>query len=145
MATTLFYSHQEGQMGSILNPNSRMAPSSRPIPHVKGEAAEMNLQRGLGDSQLLEHGVKTRIPTPEPHLKGYNAQFNHDAGQGHHVNELFHQYGKLPQSIRSGPKVSYDGLENRRKGQGDEMRKALAQCPPTSRPSQRPPSASYWP
>ncbi|CAF2390424.1 unnamed protein product [Rotaria sp. Silwood2] len=144
LATNLFYSHQEGQMGPILNNYGRTSATPRPVPHVKGFDAEVNLQKGLGDSQLLQHGIDRYIPTPEPHVKGDQAYSNYDNGQGHHVNTLFHQYGKLQQSARAPPKVKYDGIENLRKGQGDDMRKTLSQCPPTNRHMERPQSASYW-
>ncbi|CAF0830641.1 unnamed protein product [Rotaria sp. Silwood1] len=144
LATNLFYSHQEGQMGPILNNYGRTSATPRPIPNVKGLDAEMNLQKGLGDSQLLQHGIDRYTPTPEPHVKGDQAHSNYDMGQGHHVNDLFHQYGKLQQPARAPPKVKYDGIENLRKGQGDAMRKTLSQCPPTNRRIERPQSASYW-
>lgn len=120
-------------MGSILNQYGRSAPSPRPIPHVKGEAAEMNLQRGHGDSQLLEYVKEERMRTPDPHLKGSQAHFNYEMSQGQNVDELFHQYGKLPLSTQAAPKVKLDGLQYRMRGQGDEMRKTLNQCPPTAR------------
>lgn len=132
-------------MGPILNGYARSAPSPRPVVHVKGEAAENNWRKGQGESQLLDHRIDPRVPTPEPHIKGHQAQMNYDMGQGRHVDELFHQYGKLPQSARSAPKVKFDGVQNMLKGQGDAMRKALAQCPPTSRAMERPPSAPMWP
>lgn len=145
MATNLFYTHQEGQLGPILNNYGRAVASPRPAPHVKGMAAEMNLQKAQGDSRLLAHGLDRRSPTPEPHLKGSQAQANYDMGQGHHVDQLFHQYGRMEQSSRSGPKVKYDGVQNMIKGQGDEMRKTLSQCPPTSRHHvERPQSAPRW-
>jgi hypothetical protein len=144
LATNLFYAHQEGQMGPILNNYGRVAPSPRPGPHVKGLAAELNLQRSYGDSQLLEHGHDRRLPTPEQHLKGSQAQLNYDMGQGHVVDQLFHEYGKIPQSSRSAPKVKYDGVDNMIKGRGDAMRKALSQCPPTNRHVQRSHSATTW-
>lgn len=128
-------------MGPILNSYGRAAPSPRPAAHVKGEAAENNRRKGQGDAMLLDYGVDRRTATPEPHLKGVQAQLNYDMGQGHHVDQLFHQYGHLPQTARSAPKVKYDGVQNMLKGQGDAMRKALSQCPPTSRP----PSAPLWP
>ncbi|CAF1969463.1 unnamed protein product [Rotaria magnacalcarata] len=144
LATSLFYTHQEGQMGPIMNNYGHNSATPRPIPHVKGTAAEVNLQKGLGDSQLLQHDIDHYTPTPEPHVKGNQALFNYDMGQGHHVNDLFQQYGKLQQSARAPPKVKYDGVENLRKGQGDSMRKTLSQCPPTTRNMKRPQSVSYW-
>ncbi|CAF1398258.1 unnamed protein product [Rotaria sordida] len=144
LATNLFYTHQEGQIGPILNSYGRTSATPRPIPHVKGFDAEMNLQKGLGDSQMLQHGIKRPISTPEPHVKGDQAHLNYDMGQGYHVNNIFHQYGKLQQSARAPPKVKHEGIENLRKGQGDTMRKTLSQCPLTNRDIERPQSASYW-
>jgi hypothetical protein len=132
-------------MGPILNNYGRSSATPRPIPHVKGVDAEMNLQKGQGDSQIFGYGIDRRLPTPEPHLKGTQAQLNYDMGQGRHMNEIFHQYGKLEQSTRSAPKVKYDGVENLIKGQGDSMKKTLSQCPPTNRRIERPPSAPLWP
>ena len=110
-------------MGPIINNYGRASTTPRPIPHVKGVAAEINRQKGYGDSQLLGHGIDRRPATPEQNLKGNQAHLNYDMGQGHHVNELFHQYGKLQQASRAGPKVKYDGVQNLLKGQGDSMRK----------------------
>ncbi len=131
-------------MGPIINNYGRRSTTPRPIPHVKGIAAEMNLQKGHGDSQLLEHDIDRRFRTPDQNLKGNQAHLNYDMGQGHHVNELFHQYGKLEQSTRAAPKVKYDGVQNLLKGQGDAMRKTIGQCPPTSRYRERPQSATLW-
>jgi hypothetical protein len=132
-------------MGPILNNDHRSSATPRPIPHVKGTAAEINREKGLGDSQLLDHGVNRRLSTPDPHIKGDQAQLNYDMGQGRHVNELFHQYGKLQQTAKSVPKVKFDGVHNFNKGQGDAMRKTIGQCPPTSRHIERPQSVPSWP
>ncbi len=132
-------------MGPILNNDSRSSATPRPIPHVKGTDAEINRGKGHGDSQLLDHRVDRRLPTPEPNIKGVQAQLNYDMGQGHHVNELFHQYGKLEQTAQSAPKVKFDGVQNLIKGQGDAMRKTIAQCPPTNRRIERPDSVPSWP
>ncbi len=145
MATNLFYTHQAGQLGPILNNYGRVAPSPRPVPNIKGFAAEANLQKGYGDSQILEHVADRRLPTPEPNVKGTQAQINYDMGQGRHVNKLFYEYGKLPQSARAAPKVKYDGVQNHANGQGDGMRKAISQCPPSTRYLERPQSAAVWP
>jgi hypothetical protein len=131
-------------MGPLLNNYGRSSSTPRPAPNVKGTSAENNREKGFGDSQLLKHTVDPRLPTPEPHVKGLQAHLNYDMGQGHHVNELFSQYGKLKQSAQAPPKVKYDGVHNLIKGQGGEMRKTLSQCPPTSRHYERPPSAPIW-
>ncbi|UJR10634.1 hypothetical protein I4U23_014831 [Adineta vaga] len=144
LATNLFYDHQEGQMGPILNNYGRSASTPRPNPHVKGLAAESNLLKGKGDCHLLEHGYDRYVPTPEPHLKGTQAHMNYEMGQGQHVNELFHQYGKLQRSARTAPKVKYGGVDNLLKGQGDAMKKTLSQCPPTHRRVERPLTATLW-
>ncbi len=145
VATNLFYAHQEGHMGPLLNNYGRSSTTPRPVPNVKGHNAEVNREKGFGDSQLLDHGVDRRLPTPEPHVKGLQAQLNYDMGQGHHVNELFSQYGKIKQSAPNAPKVKYDGVHNLIKGRGGEMRKTISQCPPTNRHFERPPSAPLWP
>ena len=132
-------------MGPIINNYGRASATPRPNPHVKGIAAETNFQKGQGDSQLLEHGLNHRLPTPEPHVKGDQAHLNYDYGQGRHVDELFHQYGQLPQSTRSAPKIKHDGVQNLIKGQGDSMRKTLSQCPPSSRHIERPQSVPLRP
>lgn len=121
-------------MGPLLNNYGRSSATPRPVPHVKGVDAEMNREKGHGDSQLFDYRVRHRLTTPEPHVKGLQAQTNYDLGQGRHVNELFTQYGKLQQTIPNAPKVKYDGVQNLIKGQGDSMRKTLSQCPPTQRP-----------
>ena len=131
-------------MGSLLNNYGRSAATPRPIPHVKGIDAEVNREKGYGDARLITHGIDHRLSTPEPHVKGLQAQTNYDMGQGHHVNELFHQYGKLKQTAQAPPKVKYDGVQNFIKGQGDDMRKTLSQCPPTSRHFERPQSVPPW-
>ncbi|CAF1313219.1 unnamed protein product [Adineta steineri] len=145
VATNLYYLHQEGQMGPILNNYGRSSATPRSVPpHVKGLAAQMNREKGRGDSQLLEHGIKRHVPISELNLKGEQAHLNYDMGQGHHVNELFHRYGKLQQSARTAPKVKFDGVDNFAKGQGDSMRKTLSQCPPTNRRMERPQTAPFW-
>ncbi|CAF0946536.1 unnamed protein product [Adineta ricciae] len=145
LATNLFYIHQEGQMGPILNNYGRSAPATpRPNPRVKSHEAEVNLEKGKGDSHLLKHGHERYTSTPEPNVKGTQAHLNYEMGQGQHVNQLFHQYGRLQQSARSAPKVKYDGVNNLLKGQGDAMKKTLSQCPPTHRRVERPPSATLW-
>lgn len=131
-------------MGSLLNRYGSASTSTRPIPHVKGTAAEINRERGLGDSGIINHRVEQRLSTPEPHIKGSQAQLNYDLGQGRYVNELFTQYGKLAQSTPNAPKVKYDGVQNLIRGQGDAMRKTLAQCPPTNRQAQRSESIPPW-
>lgn len=131
-------------MGPILNNYGSNPSTPRRPPSVKGMAAEVNLQKGYGDAQLLQHVVDSYKKTPEPHIKGEQAYLNYDMGQGRDMNELLHQYGQLQQSARAPPKVNHGGIENLRKGQGDEMRKTLSQCPPTSRHMQRPKSGSFW-
>lgn len=131
-------------MGSLLHDYGRASATPRPMSCVKGADAKINQQKGLGDSQLLYHGIKTNEPIPEPHVKGDQASLNYDLGQGRYVNELFHQYGKLEQTPRNAPKVKFGGVENMLKGQGDSMRKTLSQCPPTTRNAERPPSVSLW-
>ena len=131
-------------MGSILSNYGRSSSTPRPVPNVKGTNAEHNREKGFGDSQLLDHGVNRRVPTPEPHIKGAQAQLNYSMGQGHHVNELLSQYGKLKQSAPSAPKVTYDGVDNLIRGQGGEMRKTISQMPLTRRHFDRPPSAPIW-
>jgi len=145
MATNLFYTHQQGHVGPMINNYGRHPSSPRPIPSVKGNAAEMNLQKGYGDSHILQHDNAHRPPTPEPNVKGVQAHLNYDMGQGRHVHKLFHEYGKLPQSARAAPKVKYDGVRNFKHGQGDAMRKAISQCPPSNRYPDRPQSVPLWP
>ncbi len=131
-------------MGPILNDYGRISTTPRPIPHVNGIDAQMNREKGHGDSQLFDHSIHRRLPTPEPHVKGVQAQANYDMGQGRHVNELFHQYGKLQHSNQTAPKVKYDGVHNLIKGQGDSMRKTISQCPPTNRQKERLQSVPSW-
>lgn len=131
-------------MGPILNNHGPSMTTPRPVPHVKGTAAELNREKGRGDSHIINHGVDQRLPTPEPHVKGVQAQLNYDLGQGRSVNQLFGQYGQLPQPNPSAPKVKHDGVQNLIKGQGDAMRKTLSQCPPTTRLSQHPQSVPPW-
>ena len=131
-------------MGSVLHNDGRVSATPRPIRNVKGIDAELNREKGRGDSQLFNHHIHNRLPTPEPHVKGLQAQINYDQGQGHDINELFHQYGKVPLSTQAAPKVKYDGVQNLMKGQGDAMRKTISQHPPTSRHVQRPLSAAPW-
>ncbi|CAF0781639.1 unnamed protein product [Adineta ricciae] len=138
LATNLFYSHQEGRVGPILNNSGGEERSPRPVPHVKGFAAENNLQKGYGDSQILEHKADYRPRTADPHVKGEQAQLNYDAGLGRHVDKLLNEYGKLPQSARAVPKVRYDGIDVLEKSQGGNMRKAISQCPPSNRYLERP-------
>jgi hypothetical protein len=125
-------------MGTILNNYGRSSTTPRPYRNVKGIDAEMNREKGHGDAQLFNYNIERRLPTPEPHVKGLQAQLNYDMGQGHHVNELFSQYGKLQESSQTVPKVKYDGVQNLLKGQGDAMRKTLSQCPLTNRPQSVP-------
>jgi hypothetical protein len=132
-------------MGPILNNYGRNISTPRRIPHVKGVDAEMNREKGHGDSELFAHRIDRRLPTPEPNVKGAQAQLNYDMGQGHHVNELFHQYGQLKTSSQNAPKVKFDGVQNLIKGQGDDMRKTISQCPPTNRHFERPQSAQLRP
>lgn len=131
-------------MGPLLNNYGRSASTPRPIPHVKGNDAEVNRERGFGDSQLLDHGIRQRPATPDPHVKGLQAQINYDNGQGRYVTELFHQYGKLERDIHSAPKVKFDGVQNLIKGQGGEMRRTLSQCPPTGRQREHLQSVPPW-
>ncbi|UJR35193.1 hypothetical protein I4U23_027960 [Adineta vaga] len=145
LATNLFYTHQEGRIRPILNNYGREEPSPRPAPHVKGMAAEINLQKGYGDSQILEHKTDYRPRTAEPHVKGEQAQLNYDMGLGRHVDKLINEYGKLPQSARTVPKVRYNGFDNFEKAQGGAMRKAISQCPPSDRYIERPQPVPVWP
>jgi hypothetical protein len=131
-------------MGPILNNYGRHPLSPQAVPNVKGLAAEMNLQKGLGDSQILEHRTDHRPPTPEPNVKGVQGHLNYNMGQGRHVNKLFYEYGKLPQSARAPPKVKYGGIQNLQKAQGDAMRKAISQCPPSNRYPERTQSVPLW-
>lgn len=121
-------------MGPLLNNYGRNSATPRPARHVIGTDAEMNRERGQGDSQLFDHRVQHRLTTPEPNVKGLQAQTNYDMGQGRNVTELFHQYGRLKQPNQNAPKVKYDGIQNLINGQGDSMRKTLSQCPLTHRP-----------
>jgi len=132
-------------MGPLLGNYGLIPPSPRPIPNVKGVAAGANFQKGLGDSRILLHGNSDRPPTPDPNVKGVQAQLNYDNGQGRHVNKLFYEYGKLPQSARTVPKVKYDGIQNFQNSQGDGMRKTISQCPPSMRYLERPQSVPLWP
>ena len=132
-------------MANLLSGYDRAGASPRPIPHVKGEAAELNRQRARGTSQLTEHGVHERMSTPEPHLSGVQAHSNYDFAQGRRISQLFHQYGKVPLSARPAAKVAYDGVDNRNKSQGDAMRKTISQCPRSSRYIERPQSVPSWP
>lgn len=145
MATNLFYTHQEGTLGPILNDYGHLPLSARPAPHVKGDAAEINLQKGLGNSKILEHTRSYREPTPDPHVKGAQAQLNYDNAQGRGMDKLLHEYGKLPQSARTIPKVKYDGVQNFEKAKGDAMRKALSQCPPSNRLHEHLQPIPSWP
>ncbi|CAF3646752.1 unnamed protein product [Adineta steineri] len=145
VATDLFYTHQEGKMGPILNNYGKVPPAPRPMPHVKGLAAEGNLQKGYGDSQILEHAADYRPRTADPHVKGVEAHINYDMGLGRHVDKLMYEYGHLPQSARTIPKVKFGGVDNFVKGQGDAMRKAISQCPPSQRYIERPQSVAAWP
>jgi hypothetical protein len=131
-------------MGKLLNNYGRVSATPRAGPNVIGYDAEMNFQKGRGDSQLLGYGIERRLSTPDPHVKGDQAQLNYDKGQGRHVNELFQHYGKLQQSAQAAPKVNRDGVQNLIKGQGDSMKKTLSQCPLTNRRIERPPSAPLW-
>lgn len=131
-------------MGPLLNNYGRSASTPRPAPHVKGDDAVINREKGLGDSQLLDHGIRQRPATPDPHVKGIQAQTNYDNGQGRHVTELFHQYGRLQQKPPTLPKVKFDGVDNLIKGQGGEMRKTLSQCPLTERHRESLQSVPPW-
>lgn len=130
--------HQEGKMGEIFNNYGQVAMSPRRAPNVKGMAAEINLQKSYGDSMIIHHGVEYTPPSAEPQIKGAQAQSNYEMGQGHNVHQLFHEYGKLLQSARIQPKIKYGGVDNLIKGQGDAMRKAISQCPPSTRFIERP-------
>ena len=145
MATNLFYAHQHGHLGSLLHKYGRAPLSPKPAPNVNGVDAENNLKRGRGDSNILTRGTEPRAPTPEPHVKGLQAQTNYEMGHGRSVDKLFHEYGKLPQSARTAPKVKYDGVQNYKQAQGDAMRKAISQCPPSYRVVERPQSVPLWP
>jgi hypothetical protein len=145
MATNLFYTHQQGHLGSIMNNYGRHPLSAKPVPNVKGAAAEMNLQKSYGHTQILEHGVERYVSTPEPNVKGVQAHLNYDMSQGRSVNKLFTEYGKLPQSARTAPKVKYDGVQNEVNSRGDAMRKAISQCPPSNRYLRSSQSVPLWP
>ncbi len=80
-------------MGSILNNYGHVTPPSRPIPHVNGIAAEMNLQQSQGNPHLLKHGHGSRPSTPEPNVNGVQANLNYELARGRAVNKLFHEYG----------------------------------------------------
>jgi len=137
VATNISYTHQKGQAGTVIHDYKSVPASPRPNPNVKGVAAENNLQKSLGDINMLQHKHDRPSSTPEPNVLGLQAYANYDNGQGRHVNNLFHHYGKLPQSARVVPKVKYGGIENLKKSQGDAMRKAISQCPPSYRPIER--------
>ncbi|CAF1645790.1 unnamed protein product, partial [Adineta steineri] len=66
-------------------------------------------------------------------------------GLGRHVDKLMYEYGHLPQSARTIPKVKFGGVDNFVKGQGGAMRKAISQCPPSQRYLERPQSVAAWP
>ena len=118
--------------------------SPRPMPNVKGDAATMNMQKAQGTSIMLEHTASYRPAAPEPHVLGMRAHENYEMAQGHSVNKLFHEYGKLPVSARVPPKVKFDGVENHARAQGDAVRKIISQCPPTRRYIERPQSALVY-
>jgi hypothetical protein len=118
--------------------------SPRPNPNVIGVQAENNLQKSLGDINMLEHKHDRPTSTPEPNVVGLQAHTNYDNAQGRHVNKLFNHYGKLPQSARVVPKVKYGGVENLKKAQGDAMRKTISQCPPSYRHIQQLQSVPPW-
>lgn len=107
-------------------------------------AAQMNFRKGRGVANLLEHTNTFREPQPKPHVKGDQGHFNYEGAQGRAVNKLFHEYGKLPQSAPTIPKVKYGGLDNFQKARGEAMRKTLSQCPPSRRYIERPQSAPLW-
>ena len=132
-------------MGRLFDNYGKFALSPKPIPHVKGIAAAMNMERAQGDSVMLEHTADYRPTAPEPHVNGTEAQLNYAAARGRSVDKLFHEYGKLPISARPQPKVKYGGVENRTKAQGDAVRKIISQCPPSNRYIERPQSAPGWP
>lgn len=141
LATNLFHIHKEGHLSKVFQEYGNVTPVTPPHPHVKGIAAEMNLRRNQGASHILEHNTKFREPIPDPHVKGEQAHLNYTVAQGCAVNQLFHEYGKLPVTARTEPKVKYGGIQNFRRAQGDAMRKTLSQCPPSHRFLERPQSA----
>lgn len=145
MATNLFYANQKDRIGSLLSNYGHFALSPRRIPNVKGDSAETNLQNSYGHSHILEHNNNFREPVPDPNVKGSEAHLNYDMAQGRHVEKLFHDYGKLPLSARTEPKVKYDGVQNFKNAQGDAVRKAISQCPPSNRYIERPQSVPLWP
>lgn len=104
----------------------------------------MNFRKGRGQSHLLEHNNTFREAQPAPHVKGDQGHFNYEVAQGRAVTQLFHEYGKLPQSARTIPKVKYGGLDNFRNARGEAMRKTLCQQPPSHRYIERPQSAPLW-
>jgi hypothetical protein len=130
----------------MLTNYAHFPPSPKPVPHVYGPAAEMNLHRSLGVSQLLHQRADYRpAANAEPHVKGDQAHENYNAAQGQIVNTLFHQYGRLPQSARAEPKVKYDGVTNYNNARGEMMRKTLANCPLSHRRRERLQASTVWP
>ena len=140
LATKLFYAQQKGRVGTIMGNYGHLSPTPQPVPHVSGKAAEANLRQSYGHSHILEHSTKYRERTPEPHVKGVPAHDNYDNGLGRSVQRLFYQYGKLPETRRTEPKVKYGGVQNFENAQGRSMQKILSQCPPSHRYLERPQS-----
>lgn len=122
----------------MLSHYGRFPSSPRAVPHVKGDAAEANLRKGLGDTPILEHRLDHRLPTPEPHVTGSQALETYEKAQGGAMNNLIHHYGHLPRSARTIPKVKFDGIRVHANAQGDAMRKCLSQKPPSYRYRERP-------
>ena len=144
MATNNFYRDKQGHLNKVFYEYGHVTPVAPPDPHVKGMAAEMNFRKGRGVSNLLEHNNTFREPQHGPHVKGNQAHVNYEVAQGRAVSKLFHEYGKLPHSARTMPKVKYGGLDNFQKARGEAMRKTLSQCPPSRRYIERPQSAPLW-
>jgi hypothetical protein len=144
MATNLFYAQQKGHLDKNFTNYGHFPLSPRPPPHVNGAAAEKNLQKAQGSSIMLEHRADFRAPSTEPHVLGVQAQRNYDVARSGHLDKLFHDYGKQPLSARPEPKVTYGGVENFVRAQGDAVRKIITQCPPSHRYLERPQSVPVW-
>jgi hypothetical protein len=129
--------HKQGIAGSVIHDPKSVPVSPRLNPNVIGVQAENNLQKSLGDIDMLDHKIDRPTSTPEPHIFGTQAHANYDNAQGRDVNQLFNEYGKLPQSTQAQPKVKYGGVNNLNKARGDAMRKAISQCPPSYRRMER--------
>ena len=121
----------------MIHDHKSVPASPRLNPNVIGTQAQNNLQKSLGNLDMLDHKHDRPTSTTEPNVIGLQAYTNYDNAQGRHMNKLFHQYGKLPISARVAPKVNHGGVDNFKQAQGEAMRKAISQCPVSHRPIER--------